>query len=149
MSLVVGENSWVTVVEADNYLQYKAGSEDWYELSEDSVDPGTDSKTLFLVTAFNILVNKGGYCLNSALTDDNVKKAQIEYAYSIFKGSFLSEGEINKLSSGLKSFTLSKWSETYNGDWTNDFPLPPFVSNFLSDYYNQNATVNLSRDEYE
>lgn len=147
MSLVVGENSWASLAEAEAYLLYKLNSGDWKSLPEDSDNPGVESQTLFLVTAFNILLNKKGYELTATLTDTNVKDAQIELAFSLFKGTFLSEDELYRLTMGVKSFSLSKWSETYVGNWEGDFPLPYMVENFLSSYRRDNMTVSLDRDD--
>lgn len=134
MSLVVGENSWCTIAEADEILKYKLGSEEWYELSDETSTPGEESKELFLRNSYDLLLNKVGYAMSPTITDAKVKKAQALFAFIIFDGSFLDESQLNLLSAGVSGMTLSKWRVSYFESWSGDFPLPYAVANLLSDY---------------
>jgi len=145
MALVVGENSWATVAEADAYLTDRVGTQEWFTLDEASANPGDPSKETYLIMAFNYLLTKNGYCLDKTLTDENVKKAQIEFAFYFVDNFTTYEDDNNSLTRGAKSFNLSKWREQLNSEanWAGDYPLPAFVSTYLTGYQCSNVTVPL------
>jgi len=143
MALVVGTNSWVTVAEADTYLTDRLGTQDWFTLDESPSAPGEPSKDTFLITAFNLLVNKGGYCLDPAMTDNRVKNSQSELAFYFVNNYNQFIADSDSISKGLKKFDLSEWSEEYFESWKGDFPLPASVSVFLTVYRSDNLITFL------
>jgi len=149
MALVVGENSWATVAEADDYLTDRVGTQEWFNLDETPSAAGEPSKETYLIMAYNYLLTKNGYCLDSTLTDENVKKAQIEFAFYFVDNFTEFEDDSNSLTKGAGSFNLSKWREQLNSEanWNGDYPLPAFVSVFLTEYQCTNVTVNLDADD--
>ena len=144
MALVVGTNSWVTLVEADAYLTNKVGTQDWFSLTDTPTNPGDASKESFLITAFNYLITKAGYVIPSDSTDANVQAAQTEFAYYLFVYGAAYEDRINAQASGVTEFKLSKWSEKYSESSLLDQPLPSIVQNYLSEYYYLNITASIT-----
>lgn len=143
MALVIGENSWTTLTEADNYLTTRFGSQEWFNLSDTPANPGEASKETFLIMAFNALVDKPGYCLTPTLTDNSVKIAQTEMAFH-FSDSYNEFTErSSSATSGVKDFKAVNWEEEYFKDWSGDFPLPPLVVAHLSVYMSDNLIVDL------
>jgi len=139
MAFVVGTDSWATVVEADAYLKYRIGTEEWFALSGEST-PGTYSKESMLGTAFRELLNCPTIALVKTSTDDNVKNAQIEMAL------FLTEhfDELNDrraaIATGLDSFYLGKRRE----DLTRSFVgIPEYILGMLTDYSNANIFTEI------
>lgn len=134
MAISVGVNSWVTIAEADSYLENKIGTGSWYDLSDTPENPGDSSKESFLVTAYLFLINKPGLVLTSDSTDTNVKYAQIEFAYYLSNNYATFIADSDTLSKGLSSMTLSKWSESYSQSYYSNFSLPTIVAILLSGY---------------
>lgn len=146
MAIIVGTNSWVTIAEADAYLTARLGSQDWFTLSDSPASPGEESKETFLVMAYNLLVNKPGYCLTPGMTDENVKNAQSEFAFYLSQdyASFIENAD--GAARGISSFKLSKWSESYFRNWEGDYALPVFVNAFLDAYRLDNNLADISVD---
>lgn len=111
MALTVGVNSWASVAEADAYLETKAGSEMWFYLDDAPATPGADSKETFLVSAFFWLFDDKSFGLSAALTDDKIKRAQIEAALFLMTYRTEFENRQAMIASGVSSFRNSKWSE--------------------------------------
>ena len=111
MAIIVGTNSWVTILEADAYLTSRAGAAEWFDLDDAPVTPGKDSKESFLVTAFYWLLDDPGFGLSPALTEDYIKRAQIEAA--LFLSKYRVDFEIReaKKAGGVDRFKNSKWEE--------------------------------------
>jgi hypothetical protein len=145
MSLIVGQNSWCTINEADIYLTDKQSSYEWFNL-EDTDDPGKMCKTSLLVSAFRKLKNSAEFNLSSSLTDDNVKSAQIEMAWFLYKHGKEIEERQGAIASGLISFGMSKRRETLD---KNCKGIPGYIADFLLDYaVGFNTTVELN-GEYD
>lgn len=111
MAVTVGLNSWVTIAEADAYLTSRAGAAEWFALDDSPVNPGEDSKETFLITAFYWLLDDPGFGLSAALTDDYVKRAQIEAALFLSKYREDFENREAKQAGGVERFKNSKWEE--------------------------------------
>lgn len=145
MSIIVGTNSWVTIAEADTYLTTKVGSQEWFTLDDEPSDPGEESKESWLVSAYNYLINNCGYSIPSDSTDQNVKYAQIEFAYYLLRYSEEFEDRANSIAMGVTEFKASKWSEKYKGGSSSSgegyISLPPAVRNYLCAYDGLNQTV--------
>jgi len=139
MSLIVGQNSWVTISEADSYLTIRMSAEDWFDLS-DSADPGEVSKTTLLVTAFRWLMNSPQLSLTSSLIDDSIKNAQIEAALFLLEHY----NELNErraaMFTGVEEFGLSKRKEKLNIE---NLQIPDFIIGSLGLYTAENTTVTL------
>lgn len=146
MALVVGTNTWATIAQADEYLTTRMGSGKWFDLPESPANPGEESKETFLVMAFNILVNKGGFSLIPELTDTNVIYAQSEMAFQLFSDLETFEDGADIMNKGLKSFKLSQWQEEYFANSEGDFALPYMVENFLTEYRLDNVFVDITVD---
>jgi hypothetical protein len=142
MALVVGSNSWQTVAEADLYLTDRLGAQNWFKLSDTS-GVGEPSKEVYLIMAFNLLVNHPGFNLNETMTDASVKKAQSELALYFVDNYFSFIQQSNLISQGLKSFTMSKWKQDFDTNWQGNYPLPVWVSSYLTKYGSANDTVFL------
>lgn len=139
MALVVGQNSWVTIAEADTYLEDRIGSEDWFVLP-DSGDPGADSKTTFLISAFHWLISAPQLELSPALADTNVKNAQIEATLFLLDHySELNERRAAMVT-GVENFKMSKKGEKLN---LNKLIIPDHIIGLLGIYSIQNVTVTL------
>lgn len=104
ITITVGTNSWVTLNEANDFLESQFGS-NWSSLTD-------TQKKQCLITAFWWLYNSFKFTIPKNSTDENVKNAQILLADWI--GDYYEEWkERNALySSGVKSFSLSKWRES-------------------------------------
>ena len=104
VTIIVGVNSWVTLAEADAFIEGQFGSS-WSALT-------ITQRQQCLITAFWWLYNSSQYNITKTSTNENVKNAQMLLADWI--GEFFEDWkERNALwSSGVKSFSLSKWRET-------------------------------------
>jgi hypothetical protein len=105
MGLILHNNSWATVIEADNYLADKFGADEWSALSN------TD-KEKCLITAFWWIYAYPGVSILKTSTDEKVKIAQIVLAWFIYQYYVEYKKRESLISSGVKSFSLSRWSET-------------------------------------
>lgn len=121
MALIIGTNSFVTLTEANNYLDSKFGAGGWSALPD-------ATKEQLLVTAFRWLVSLG---IAKTSTDENIKWAQIELAWWSY--NYLSEYEDRGalLASGVTKFQLSKWEEELSSQG-----LPTIVKDLIADAIN-------------
>lgn len=143
MSLVVGTNSWTTVSEADTYLTNKINAADWFDntLIPETDDPGEISKESLLVSAYNWLFSAPELSLPvSTTTDENVKKAQIEAAWFLYKHDDALDERRAAIYTGVTSFKLSKRSENLD---INNLIIPSYIMGYLRGYGVQNTTALL------
>ena len=120
-TVIVGTNSWVTITEADDYLEEKFGADAWAGLSN-------NLKAQCLITAFWWIYNYPFFNIPKSSTDENVKNAQIELAwwiYLYYKG-FEKRGAL--IAGGVTDFTLSKWKEKLD-----EQEMPQIILNILDD----------------
>jgi hypothetical protein len=104
VTLIVGTNSWVTLAEANAFLETQF-SNNWDSISSD------DDKKKCLITAFWWLFNSSNFTIPKSSTNENVKNAQMLLADWIY-GYYEEWKDRNALiAGGVKSFTLSKWRE--------------------------------------
>lgn len=115
MAIVVGTNSFVTIAEADEYLETKNEATNWFRLNDNPPIKGETSKESFLSESFYRLVYNVNYSLTEAVTNSVVKKAQIEFALFLLDNYDDYTSREAKISAGIKSFTYSKWKETLSG----------------------------------
>jgi len=139
MALVVGSNTWVTVTEADEYLTYRMGTDEWFDLQEKG-QPGTLSKETVLGTAFRELVNCPSLDLPVSASGDNVKNAQVEMA--LFLVNHFNELDDRRagIATGLNSFQLGKRREDLR---TFFIGVPEYIITMLGEYASINTTVEL------
>ena len=147
MALSVGQNSWTTIIEADDYLTDRIGAEAWFDLA-DSGDPGADSKTSFLISAYQWLIGAPQLELSADLTDVNVKRAQMEAALFLLEHYKALNERRAALFTGVTEFVLSRKSEKLNID---NLTIPIHIIGLLRDYlvdieYN---TVALLKGHYD
>ena len=121
VNVVVGTNSWVTVAEADDYLEEKFSADAWATLS-------TTIKSQCLITAFWWIYNYPSFNIPKSSTSENVKNAQIELAWWTYQYYTSYEKRGALISSGVTDFTLSKWKEELG---TQD--IPQIVLDILDD----------------
>ena len=139
MSLIVGQNSWVTISEADSYLTIRMSAEDWFNLS-DIANPGEVSKTTLLTTAFRWLMGSPQLSLMSSLTDDFIKNAQIEAALFLLEHYDALNERRAAMFTGVEEFDLSKKSEKLN---IGNLQIPDYIIGTLGLYTTENITVEL------
>ena len=139
MGLIVGQNSWVTISEADSYLTIRISATNWFDLN-DSANPGEVSKTTLLVTAFFWLMNSPQLGLTSSLTDDSIKNAQIEAALFLLEHYDALNERRAAMFTGVEDFKLSKRSEKLNIE---NLQIPDFIIGTLGLYITENTTVTL------
>lgn len=126
--ITVGTDSWVTIVEADNYLQTKINAKSWFELKEEPTQSGQNSKESFLKEAYYRLLYNSEFVLTASSTNSMLKHAQIEFALFLlqnYKDYFKREA---KIASGIKSFSYSKWRESL----ADSIKIPYYINNILS-----------------
>jgi len=138
MALIVGQNSWASVSEADTYLADRIYAEDWFAL-DSSGDPGVVTKESLLVSSFNWLLNNSSFSLSPALTDDSVKNAQIEGGLYLFNHYVEADERIAAKASGVTEFKISQKMEKLDGDLF----IPSIISDRLSDYRQGNFATML------
>ena len=139
MALSVGQNSWVTIVEADTYLTDRIDASNWFDLG-DTGDPGASSKTTLLASSFHWLMGDVSLELSATLTDANVKNAQMEGALFLLKYGAELQAKRAFLSFGGKSFRLSKRWENFD---LRGLTIPVHILGLLREYQQSNMTVEL------
>ena len=117
--MTVGVNSWVTIAEANFYLETEFGASEWTPLSN-------DIKEQCLVTAFWWIYTYPGVNIPKTSTNERVKVAQIKLAWWIYQNYDEFKKREALISSGVTRFTLSKWSENLG-----KVDLPEFIKDLL------------------
>ncbi len=132
MAFVVGVDSWVTVEEADTYLTYRLGTEEWFSIPKQT-EPGVPSRESILGAAFRELLNCTSLTLTESSTNDNIKNAQIEMA--LYLTGYFDEMQDRRaaIATGLNIFWLGRRYEKLEKYTTG---IPDYILNMLSDYSN-------------
>ena len=139
MAFTVGVDSWVTVVEADTYLTYRLGTEEWFALSVDAI-PGNHSKESVLGSAFRELLNCPAITLTKASTDENVKNAQIEMALYLTEYADELQDRRAAIATGLNIFWLGRRYEKLEKYSTG---VPDYILTMLNDYASSESFVDM------
>ncbi len=140
MAFVVGVDSWVTVAEADTYLTYRMGSDEWFDLIAEAV-PGAVSKETVLGSACKELINCPSITLSISTTNDAVKNAQIEMALFLVEHYDEFNDRRAAIATGLDSFYLGRRREDLRTFFVG---VPEYILSMLSDYSNTNQFVEIS-----
>lgn len=120
-TITVGTNSWVTLDEANTYLDEKFGASAWASLTN-------NTKEQCLITAYRWINRLSNYSISSSTT--KLKYAQIElawYVYTYYDSHLKHEALIAQ---GVEEFDISKFSETSTGKIT----IPDTVKDLLDEY---------------
>jgi len=120
-TIIVGTNSWVTLVEANNYLEGKLNADAWATLSN-------NVRTQCLITAYRWLFYHPNLNIPASSTADVVKSAQIELAWWIYNYYAGYEKRGSLIASGVTEFDLSEWGEKLTAQ-----DLPKVVKDILGD----------------
>lgn len=121
MALTVGTNSWVTLIEANDYLSEKFNASAWTSLTN-------AEKEQCLITAYRWVQRLTAYNIPASSTLSHVKYAQIElawYVYSYYDSHIKRDALYDQ---GVRDFKISKWEETLV-----ESRLPRIVSDLLED----------------
>lgn len=147
MALVVGTNSWVTVAEADTYLQDIPKATDWFDLADDPAESGGEAKSSYLILAFQTLITHADLSgLSASTTDDNVDQAQIELALYLLRYLEDFEQRSMLISSGVQEFDMGEWSEKFKESGGS---LPSHILSLLSSYVSYgNVSAQLRPENY-
>lgn len=140
MALTVGENSWVTVAEADTYFSSRLGSsEHWCSGAE---------KETALITAYNQLNGCGLFSFPADVAQV-MKNAQCEQALFLLIHVEDIDRRKGLQAQGVTAAGIVK--ETYKGE-IDEIPICVNAKNFLKDYAVEGKDIyatDLSRDEDE
>jgi hypothetical protein len=130
--LVVGQNSWVTIAEADTYISNKINSGSW----------STVDKAKYLITAFFAIFTSPDLSISKNETNEKVKLAQIELAFWYIDNynSWMKRQSIQSM--GVTSFSVDSIHESYN----NKGSLPLYILDMLSDYKTGSTIATFDRD---
>jgi len=132
--MVVGTNSWITLVEANAYFLYKYGAIAGWSVLSDS------DKESLLISSYRWIINNPNYTIPSAATEQNIKDAQCEGGWFIYKYWTGYVKRESLIAGGVKSFRLSKFSETFG-----EQSLPQSIKNLLEGDMNSSFSV-VTRD---
>jgi len=140
--IAVGTNSWVTVAEADTYMNTRYGA---WEVWED----GTN-KPAALVTAYNQIVSSGFFSNLPSTVVQKMKDAQCEHALFLVMegGDLLRRGGLQ--AQGVMEAGLIK--EKYDTRARGKLAFPPVVLALLKDYSENDDGMfinDLNRDDSE
>jgi hypothetical protein len=140
--LIIGTNSWLTVAEADAYMDVRFGS--WEFWTDDT------NKEAALITAYKKIVQSGFFDSLPDTANENLKDAQCEMAlYLIMEGGDLLR-RAGLQAQGVVQAGIPK--ETYDPEARGKLSFPPEVMALLKEYTNQDAGAfffDLSRDDTE
>ena len=116
--LTIGSNTFVTLTEANNYLEGKIGADNWATLTD-------TQKKQCLISAYRWLVRLG---VPSTSTSTIIKNTQIELAWWLYNNYEEYEDRESLYASGVRSFRLGEWSESLS-----EVDMPKFVKDAIGD----------------
>ena len=120
-AIIINNNSWVTLAEANSYLLEKIGADDW-------ATAANALKEQCLISAFRWINRLTNYSIS--VVTNNVKYAQIELAWYLYNyyDTHAKHEALN--AQGVKEFRISKFHEALRGKTE----LPDTVKDLLEDY---------------
>ncbi len=140
MAIVVGTDSWTTVVEADAYLSNRINAEGWFALPDPPANSGEVSKESLLISAFHWLMSAPQLSLPSSLSSDDIKNAQIEAAWFLYEHYSALNERRAAIFTGVEEFGLSRRKEKLN---IANLRIPDFIIGSLGAYNTENVTATL------
>lgn len=144
MAITVGSNSWVTLLEADEYFNNRPGSQDWFALADTPATPGGDSKEGFLTTAFYWLLDDA-FGLTGSESSEAVKRAQLEATIFLLLYSKEYYNRQALIAGGVTSFMNSRWTENLS-----EITKPMNITSILygAGFSSGNSFVQLAGEDY-
>ena len=136
VTLTVGTNSWVTIVEADSYLDEKWGASDWNTLTD-------SQKAQLLITAYRWINSDDRFEISATEDADSVKYAQIETAWYVYNYNEEINNRMSLQSQGVERFSVSKFSENYKIGA--GYRLPDFVDGLLDGFESDTVVATFTR----
>lgn len=121
--MTVGQDTWITLTDADKYFQTKWGASAWLSLNN-------NQKESLLITAYNWINQQSFFSISPASTDRAVLQAQCEAAWFIYKFFDGYEERRALQEAGVKAFIISEFEEDFN----NKQQFPKFISDILKDF---------------
>ena len=140
--MTVGENTWVTVIEADDYLAENTNALHWFSLP--TVLQGGESKNNFLVQANTLL--RAAYVIPISETNIEVRQAQIELANFLANNRVNFEQHSTMYTLGIRHFQVGEWLESLKIQ-NADTLFPAIVKNLLSNYMRRNYIVTIPKEK--
>lgn len=129
--IIPGTNSWITLAEANAYIEEIPGSSSWTTLT-----PTEQSQ--YIITAYRKIY----FAFTIGTVTEKLKYAQAKFAYWL--SQYMTEWEKRQAlyASGVRSFSLPGWSETLES-----VDMPEDIKDILSDSLSKGAYFgNVSRD---
>lgn len=123
MAVTVGTNSWITLIEANSYMDDRFNSSVW----DSAIDA---NKNKSIVTAFRWLYNSQKFNIPLTATSQIVKDAQSELANYILVNFAEFEKRRALQSQGVEEFNTLKWHEKF----IKEADIPQFINDMLTDY---------------
>lgn len=125
ITLIVNTNTWITLTEANNYIEAIPLNSIWSALSD-------NEKKQYIVTAYRKIKYSNIFDLSSIT--QIIKDAQAELTYWLSKYMKGWEKRQALYSSGVRSFNLPDWSETLE-----KVTIPDNIIDMLEDYIKKGA----------
>jgi len=123
VTVIVGTNSWITLAEADDYMDGKVEDTNW--------DSKTgDQKNRAIVSAFRMIYNSGKFNIPKTATAQIVKDAQSELADYLAEFYSSHKKRTALRAQGVNDFKVSKWEEKS----FKDPEIPSYIVDMLDDY---------------
>lgn len=133
VTIIINSNSWITLAEANNYIEAIPNSSSWTALT-DTV------KKQYIITAYRKIIYSSE--LSISTVTQRIKDAQAQFAYWLSK--YMNEWEKRQAlyASGVRSFDLPGWAERLE-----KATLPYEIQNMLADNLSGGVHFgNVSRD---
>ena len=121
MALIVGENSWVDITDADDYLSDKFNADIWITTLTSA------QKAQLLITSWRWIYYYPYYSIPQDISGftnpkkSTIQSAQIELAWWYYNYGLTHEQRMALQADGVTDFTLSKWREAQDKT-KNDLP---------------------------
>ena len=122
MAIIIGTNSWCTIVYSNTYFSEKWNTSDWATLTD-------NQKTQLLIHAYRWINQQSSLSISPAETEDIVKQAQCELAWYIYNYMPEHEKRRSLYIQGVTQFRISAFSESLKGA-----EFPGFILDMLEDY---------------
>lgn len=103
--MTLNVDTWVTISEANSYLNTKWGAQSWASLSQ-------SDKEKLLISAFRWINSLSDYSIAATCTEAKVKYAQIECAWIIYTAWDDYQKRQDLYQSGVRSFNFDGWQES-------------------------------------